>query len=85
MKISNKKVIVDDAGFDVGPNVRYQSCWYQDICHEVVDQQEDDCWFTFEFDSWYHISCLKRALRDATDQEAQIIAQEYRRTTGHYI
>jgi hypothetical protein len=82
VNISNKKVVVDDAGFDVGPNVRYQSCWY---CDHLVDQQEDDCWFTFEFDSWYHISCLKRALLDATDEEAQIIAQEYRTTTKHYI
>lgn len=46
-------------------------CWY---CYGPV---EDVLEFSYEFDTYVHLSCLKEQVdRDSTDREAAIMARE---------
>lgn len=46
-------------------------CWY-------CERASGELYFCTEFDTYVHIDCVKKALRDdPTDQEAQIIADEF--------
>lgn len=46
-------------------------CWY---CYSPPG---DDLEFSWEFDTWVHLSCIKDSIAtDPSDQEAQILARE---------
>lgn len=44
-------------------------CWF---CHD----DEGELYFTCEWDSWFHMDCMKKELA-AHNPEAEIIANEY--------
>lgn len=51
-------------------------CWY---CHD--DDPRDDAYTCCEFDTWLHLSCLKKELakpRDPQNFELELIATEFK-------
>ena len=47
-------------------------CWY---CHKEIED-DNDCFFSCEFDTYLHLSCLHEAIKDKNDREATIIYGE---------
>jgi hypothetical protein len=45
-------------------------CWY--CCTKT-----ENMWFSMEFDTYVHESCLREALEDKTNREAQIMGREF--------
>jgi hypothetical protein len=48
-------------------------CWF---CN--TDNETNDWVFSFEFDTYFHKSCLIVAMKDKGNLEAQIIAKEFK-------
>ncbi len=53
-------------------NAENGGCWF---CHTGDDK--DGFVFSYEFDAWYHPSCMFEALKDDSNIEAKIIKREY--------
>lgn len=45
-------------------------CWF---CHS----DEGNMFFSWEFDTYFHLKCLEQCIRCPDDQEAQIIGREF--------